>query len=212
LLRRQSVPAQGLRMRRVGWRAHLAGTGGHYDSAAVRQGGFYVQPAVLPILLFCCAVAALGVGLLVVGNVVNPGRRGRVKQMPYESGMDPVHDTRRRFDVHFHLVAIAFLVFDAELLFLYPWAVLIGSGSEVSAASEVPSAPAMSEDRSPGPAAAGQTPVQSPAGGSDTPPAREASEASPWTVRPVFAGGMVFLLILTLGFVYDWRKRVFVWR
>ena len=43
--------------------------------------------------------------------------------MPYESGMDPIHDTRRRFDVRFYLVAIAFLVFDVELLFLYPWAV-----------------------------------------------------------------------------------------
>ncbi len=43
--------------------------------------------------------------------------------MPYESGMDPVHDTRRRFDVRFHLVAVAFLVFDVELLFIYPWAV-----------------------------------------------------------------------------------------
>ena len=37
--------------------------------------------------------------------------------------MDPIHDTRRRFDVRFYLVAIAFLVFDVELLFLYPWAV-----------------------------------------------------------------------------------------
>jgi NADH-quinone oxidoreductase subunit A len=45
--------------------------------------------------------------------------------MPYESGMDPIHDTRRRFDVRFHLVAIAFLVFDVELLFLYPWAVAV---------------------------------------------------------------------------------------
>ena len=43
--------------------------------------------------------------------------------MPYESGMDPIHDTRRRFDVRFHLIAIAFLVFDVEVLFLYPWAV-----------------------------------------------------------------------------------------
>ena len=43
--------------------------------------------------------------------------------MPYESGMDPIHDTRRRFDIRFHLVAIAFLLFDVELLFLYPWAV-----------------------------------------------------------------------------------------
>jgi NADH-quinone oxidoreductase subunit A len=37
--------------------------------------------------------------------------------------MDPIHDARRRFDVRFHLVAIAFLIFDVELLFLYPWAV-----------------------------------------------------------------------------------------
>ena len=43
--------------------------------------------------------------------------------MPYESGMDPIHDTHRRFDVRFYLVAIAFLIFDVELLFLYPWAV-----------------------------------------------------------------------------------------
>ena len=43
--------------------------------------------------------------------------------MPNESGMDPIHDTHRRFDVRFHMVAIAFLVFDVELLFLYPWAV-----------------------------------------------------------------------------------------
>ena len=49
--------------------------------------------------------------------------------MPYESGMDPVHDTRRRFDVRFHLVAITFLVFDVELLFLYPWAVASRSAS-----------------------------------------------------------------------------------
>lgn len=52
--------------------------------------------------------------------------------MPYESGMDPIHDTRRRFDVRFHLVAIAFLVFDVELLFLYPWAVAARSAPEGS--------------------------------------------------------------------------------
>jgi NADH-quinone oxidoreductase subunit A len=43
--------------------------------------------------------------------------------MPYESGMDPAHDTRRRFDVRFYVVAVVFLIFDVELLFLYPWAV-----------------------------------------------------------------------------------------
>ena len=47
----------------------------------------------------------------------------RVKDMPYESGMDPIGDARQRFDVKFYLIAILFLVFDVELLFLYPWAV-----------------------------------------------------------------------------------------
>jgi len=77
----------------------------------------------LPILLFALCATGLAVGLLAVGGLVGPSKNNRVKEMPYESGMDPIHDTRRRFDVRFHLVAIAFLVFDVELLFLYPWAV-----------------------------------------------------------------------------------------
>jgi NADH-quinone oxidoreductase subunit A len=77
----------------------------------------------LYVLLFLAAATVLSVGLLLVGGLLGPRRQGRVKEMPYESGMDPIHDARRRFDVRFHLVAIAFLVFDVELLFLYPWAV-----------------------------------------------------------------------------------------
>lgn len=79
--------------------------------------------AMLPIALFVVLATALPVGMLVMGKLVGPKRKGAVKEMPYESGMDPIHSTRRRFDVRFHLVAIAFLVFDVELLFLYPWAV-----------------------------------------------------------------------------------------
>jgi NADH-quinone oxidoreductase subunit A len=82
-----------------------------------------MQIETLPILLFIVCSTALAVVLLVVSRMFGPHRAGAVKQMPYESGMDPIHDTRRRFDVRFHLVAIAFLVFDVELLFLYPWAV-----------------------------------------------------------------------------------------
>jgi NADH-quinone oxidoreductase subunit A len=79
--------------------------------------------AILPIFLL--AACATGVSLLLLGvsAIIGPRRDTRVKQMPYESGMDPIHDARRRFDVRFYLVAIAFLVFDVELLFLYPWAV-----------------------------------------------------------------------------------------
>lgn len=79
--------------------------------------------ALIPILLFAACATALGVGLLSLGSLLGPKRQGAVKQMPYESGMDPIHDAHRKFDVRFHLVAIAFLLFDVELLFLYPWAV-----------------------------------------------------------------------------------------
>lgn len=83
--------------------------------------------AVVPILLFVIAATALSCGLLTVAWLIGPKRTNVVKEMPYESGMDPIHDARRRFDVHFSLVAIAFLVFDVELLFLYPWAVASGN-------------------------------------------------------------------------------------
>ena len=82
-----------------------------------------MQPAILPVLLFVICSTGLGVVLLAVGWVFGPSRNTAVKEMPYESGMDPIHDARRRFDIRFHLVAIAFLLFDVELLFLYPWAV-----------------------------------------------------------------------------------------
>jgi NADH-quinone oxidoreductase subunit A len=77
----------------------------------------------IPILLFVAVASALAVGMLVAGSLIGPRRQSAVKQMPYESGMDPIGDAHRKFDVRFNLVAIAFLVFDVELLFLYPWAV-----------------------------------------------------------------------------------------
>jgi len=82
-----------------------------------------MELSVLPLILFVLMAGGLALGMYLVGKLVGPRRNSPVKQMPYESGMDPIHDTRRRFDVRFHLVAVAFLVFDVELLFLYPWAV-----------------------------------------------------------------------------------------
>jgi NADH-quinone oxidoreductase subunit A len=74
--------------------------------------------------LFVYAVILLGFVLtnLVLARVAGPKKKTAVKQMPYESGMDPVGDARQPFDVKFYLVAILFIVFDVELLFLYPWA------------------------------------------------------------------------------------------
>lgn len=137
-----------------------------------------METILLPILLFVVCAVLLGVGLLAVGGILGPKRSGAVKAMPYESGMDPIHDSRRRFDVRFHLVAIAFLVFDVELLFLYPWAV--ASRNSEGLARVV----------------------------------KEAQDAgySGFSRELVFVEVLVFLGLLTLGFVYAWRKGVFRWR
>jgi NADH-quinone oxidoreductase subunit A len=93
-----------------------------------------MQMAVLPIFLFLVCTIGLAGTMIVISNLVGPSRNTRVKEMPYESGMDPIHDARRRFDVRFHLVAIAFLVFDVELFFLYPWAVASRNPAGIDAA------------------------------------------------------------------------------
>jgi len=131
----------------------------------------------LPVLLFGLCAAALAVGLLTVGTLIGPKRSGQVKEMPYESGMDPIHDARRRFDVRFHLVAIAFLVFDVELLFLYPWAVANGAGAYEHELG-----------------------------------LRHLAETTGFSSNLVFTEVMLFVSLLTVGFVYAWRKGVFRWR
>ncbi len=77
----------------------------------------------VPVLLLILCATVLAVGMVAAGQLLGPKRSTEVKRMPYESGMDPIHDARRRFDFRFHAVAIAFLIFDVEVLFLYPWAV-----------------------------------------------------------------------------------------
>src|SRR5215470_4941080 len=78
-----------------------------------------------PIFLFLIVAILVGASMIILSAspFLNPRKETRVKQMPYESGMDPIGDARQRFDVRFYLVAIVFLLFDVELLFLYPWAV-----------------------------------------------------------------------------------------
>ena len=79
--------------------------------------------AFLPILLFLVVVGGFAVSALLATHFVpKPRKPTPAKDMPYESGMDPSGDARQHFDVKFYLVAILFLVFDVELLFLYPWA------------------------------------------------------------------------------------------
>jgi len=119
-----------------------------------------------PIFLYLAIVVGFALTTLVLAHVVGPRRRTPVKMMPYESGMDPFGDARQRFDVKFYLVAIMFLVFDVELLFLYPWAVSAYQDGGI-----------------------------------------------PYDMRePVFWGVMVFIALLLVAYIYDWRKGVFKWK
>ncbi len=92
------------------------------------------MPSAVQIVVFVALCASVPLGMLVLGWLLGPRRDNPAKAMPYESGMDPIHDTRRRFDVRFYLVAIAFLLFDVELLFLYPWALASRDPQGVDAA------------------------------------------------------------------------------
>ncbi|WP_437226508.1 NADH-quinone oxidoreductase subunit A [Planctomicrobium sp. SH661] len=76
-----------------------------------------------PLLIYAGILVGFVITNLILAHAIGPRKKTAVKQMPYESGMDPVGDARQPFDVKFYLVAILFLVFDVELLFLYPWAV-----------------------------------------------------------------------------------------
>ena len=76
-----------------------------------------------PLLLYVGALIGFVLTNMILTHIIGPRKKTAVKDMPYESGMDPIGDARQPFDVKFYLVAILFLVFDVELLFLYPWAV-----------------------------------------------------------------------------------------
>lgn len=64
---------------------------------------------------------------LLATTVLGPSRKGDVKGTVYESGMNPIGSARRRFNVRFYIVAMTFLLFDVEIVFLYPWAVTFPS-------------------------------------------------------------------------------------
>lgn len=122
---------------------------------------------------------------LVLAHTIGPRKKTSVKEMPYESGMDPIGDARQPFDVKFYLVAILFLVFDVELLFLYPWAVsayVEGQFDQV---------------------------------GNSVAPTHlgHASPGIPLELRgTVFGVMLVFIATLAIAYVYAWRKGVFKWR
>ena len=112
----------------------------------------------LPILLFILVGLTVGVVLLSVGSVLSPNRPDPAKLSPYECGFEAFEDARMKFDVRYYLVAILFILFDLEIAFLFPWAVVL---PEIGFFG--------------------------------------------------FAAMMVFLAILVVGFVYEWKKGALDW-
>ncbi len=120
-----------------------------------------------PVFLFVVISTVMSASILAIAHLVGPKRRrNEVQGMPYESGMNPIHDARQRFNIGFYLLAIEFLVFDVEILILLPWAVAAG-GKQTGTLG--------------------------------------AGHGVFWVV-------MAFLVILTVGFAYTWRKGVFKWK
>ncbi len=82
------------------------------------------QAAYLSLALMIAIVGGLGLAILVINHVLGPRRPTAIKSEPFECGSDPIGDARQRFGVKFYLVAIFFIVFDIESVFMYPWASL----------------------------------------------------------------------------------------
>ena len=77
-----------------------------------------------PVLVQALLAMALAAGLLSVSFILGKRVRNRIKDTPYESGIVPTGDARQRFSVKFYLVAMLFILFDIEAIFLYPWVVV----------------------------------------------------------------------------------------
>ncbi|MBK8285890.1 MAG: NADH-quinone oxidoreductase subunit A [Ahniella sp.] len=78
----------------------------------------------LPVLMFLGVATILGVVLLSVGSILGPGRPDAEKLAPYECGFEAFEDARMKFDVRYYLMAILFIVFDLEIAFIFPWALV----------------------------------------------------------------------------------------
>src|SRR3989338_4574323 len=111
-----------------------------------------------PVLLFVCVGIAMGVASVVRGMWGSPNRPDSRKLSPYECGFEAFEDARMKFDVRYYLVAILFILFDLEIAFLFPWAVVL---KEIGTFG--------------------------------------------------FVSMMIFLVILVVGFIYEWMKGALEW-
>jgi len=80
----------------------------------------------LPILVFLILGLLFGVGPILMGYMLGPSHPDSAKLSPYECGFEAFEDSRMKFDVRFYLVAILFIIFDLEIAFMFPWAIVLG--------------------------------------------------------------------------------------
>jgi len=90
----------------------------------------------IPVMILITMAVTFGIANVVLSRLIGPRRDGAIKSETYESGMTPIGTARKRFNVRFYLIAMVFLVFDIEIIFLYPWAATfrnleIGSGTSL---------------------------------------------------------------------------------
>src|SRR2546427_9061533 len=100
-----------------------------YVSAALVN--FFTSAMIQPyasFLLLLLLVVANAVGMIAASHLITRRRPTPVKELPYESGMPPLGNARERFSVKFYLVAMLFIVFDIETVFLFPWATIFRDG------------------------------------------------------------------------------------
>jgi NADH-quinone oxidoreductase subunit A len=86
--------------------------------------GTFLPSEYLPVLMFLMVATAFGLGALLIGEFLRLRRPYADKLMPYESGNPPTGVARQRFSVKFYIIAMLFVVFDVEAVFLYPWAIV----------------------------------------------------------------------------------------
>jgi NADH-quinone oxidoreductase subunit A len=112
----------------------------------------------LPIMIFIAIGIAIGVLPILAGFLLAPHKPDSEKLSPYECGFEAFEDSRMRFDVRYYLVAILFIIFDLEIAFLFPWAVVLDTIGLFG-----------------------------------------------------FVAMMIFLGILVIGFIYEWKKGALEW-
>jgi len=81
--------------------------------------------AYIPIFIFILVAIAFAFGTLIVAWLVRPAKHHPVKFEPYECGIEPITDARDRYSIRYYLVAMLFVIFDVETVFLFPWAVVM---------------------------------------------------------------------------------------